>query len=256
MTRRLLLIGVSLLGSACGGAMDESMEESSTLGTVKQRLALFDYIASNTNYAQNVTNSAHSAITLAAGETVMIGTCGVTESAHTRDTFLRLLNPASTEVATADDSCDTLGSRIVYTAPSAGDYTLRAGCFSSGSCSGTVAIARRKATFAAPTLSNTNNATINTYNKQYYFTGGDTIRVSTCGSSAFGATASGDTVLRLFQQTSGTYTQVATNDTAADGSCDTAAEIVYAIPTSGYYQIRVGCTANTACSATVAIYTE
>lgn len=253
--RRLLFMGVFVLSAACGGAMDATVEGDLSLETLKQRLSLFDYSASNTNYAQDTSTSAQSGISLAAGETVMIGTCGITDSAYTGDTYLRLYSPSSTQVAVSDDACG-LGSKIAYTAPSAGTYTLRAGCFSTGNCTGTVALSRRKAAYAIPNLSNTNNATINTFNKQYYFNGGEILRVSTCAANASGATASGDTILRLFQQSNGAYTnEVASNDNAG-GSCASASEIIYSVPAAGYYQIRAGCAANTACSATVAVYTE
>ncbi len=240
--------------------MEPTQEEDSALGTVKNRLAFFDYSASNTNSAQDATNSAQSVISLAAGETVMLGTCGLAESAFTGDTYLRLYNPSWAQVASNDDSdsCgpDSLGSKLVYTAPAAGLYTLRAGCFNVGTCSGTVALSRRKATYAVPSLSNTNNATINTFNKQYYFNGGEVLRVSTCGASAHGATASGDTVLRIFQQSNGNYTTLVASNDNPGALCGTAAEVVYSVPSAGYYQVRVGCAANTACSATVAVYTE
>ncbi|OJH37029.1 hypothetical protein BON30_31600 [Cystobacter ferrugineus] len=239
--------------------MAPTQEEDPGLGTVKHRLAFFDYSASNTNSAQDIHESASSEISLAAGETVMLGTCGLTDSAFTGDTYLRLYSPL-TLVAASDDSeiCgpDSMGSRLVYTALAAGIYTLRAGCFDVGACSGTVALSRRKATFAAPNLRNTHNATVNTFNKQYHFNGGEVIRVSTCGATALGANASGDTLLRIFQQSSGGYTTEVANNDNAGAACASAAEIVYSVPSAGYYQIRVGCAANTACSATVAVYSE
>ena len=259
MMRRLLLIEVFLLTAGCGGAMAPTQEEDPELGTVKIRLAFFDYSASDTHSAQDIHNSASGEISLAAGETIMLGTCGLTDSAFTGDTYLRLYGP-STQVAANDDSeaCgqDSKGSRLTYTAPIAGVYTLRAGCFDVGACSGTVALSRRKATFAAPTLRNTHDATVNTFNKQYYFNGGEVLRVSTCGANALGASASGDTFLRLFQQSNGGYTTEVANNDNAGALCASAAELVYSVPSSGYYQIRVGCTANTACGATVAVYTE
>jgi hypothetical protein len=259
MMRRLLIFEVFLLAAGCGGAMAPTQEEDPGHGTVKNRLAFFDYSASNTNSAQDTRNSASSEISLDAGETVMLGTCGLTHSAFTGDTYLRLYGP-SVQVAASDDSeacgLDSMGSRLVYTALVAGVYTLRAGCFDVGACSGTVAISRRKATFAAANLRNTNNATVNTLNKQYAFNGGEVIRVSTCGVTAPGASASGDTLLRIFQQSNGGYTTEVANNDNAGGACASAAEIVYSVPSAGYYQIRVGCAANTACSATVAVYTE
>ncbi len=185
----------------------------------------------------------------------MIGTCVLNEATYTGDTYLRLYNGTGVEVSSNDDWCNGLGSKISYTPTVTGMYTIRAGCFSSGVCSGTVSIARRKA-LVSFSVSNTNNASINTFNKQYYFNGGEVVRVSTCAYNSYGATASGDTYLRLFKQNAGVYSEVAANDTELGSSCGTAAEIVYSIPSPGYYQFRAGCATNTACSGTVAVYVE
>lgn len=254
--RRAILCSFLSLAVACGG-MEDSTEETSSLNTVKQRLALFDYQASSsTNNATNPDTSADYWISLTSGEAVMIGTCVLNESVYTGDTYLRLFDPGAIEVASNDDYCLGLGSKISYTPSVTGIYMIRAGCWSTNTCSGTVSIARRKAAPVAFSVSNTNNASINTFNKQYSFNGGDVVRVSTCAYNSTGASATGDTYLRLYQNNAGVYTQVATNDTAVTGSCGTAAEIVYTIPTAGYYQFRVGCAANTTCSGNVAVYVE
>jgi hypothetical protein len=78
-------------------------------------------------------------IALTAGQTLTIGTCGVTGASFTGDTYLRLRNGSGTQVATNDDACSGLGSRIVHTAATSGNYEIRAGCYSSTSCGGTVA---------------------------------------------------------------------------------------------------------------------
>ena len=57
----------------------------------------------------------------------------------TGDTFLRLRNPSATQVATNDDACGGVGSQIVYRATVSGNFELRAGCYSTTSCNGTVA---------------------------------------------------------------------------------------------------------------------
>jgi hypothetical protein len=251
-----MLCSILSLAVACGG-MEESTEETLSLNTVRQRLALFDYQASSsTNNATDPNTSADYWISLNAGEAVMIGTCVLNESLYSGDTYLRLFNPSAVEVASNDDYCLGLGSKISYTPSVTGTFMIRAGCWSSTTCSGTVSIARRKGTPVAFNVSNTNNAGVNTYNKQYSFNGGDVVRVSTCSYNSTGASATGDTYLRLYQNNAGVYTQVAANDTAATGSCGTAAEIVYTIPTAGYYQFRVGCAANTACNGNVAVYVE
>lgn len=54
------------------------------------------------------------------------------------DTYLRLYGPGGTQVAASDDSCG-LRSSLSFTASQSGLYQIRAGCYSSGSCGGTVA---------------------------------------------------------------------------------------------------------------------
>ncbi|WPB78812.1 serine protease [Archangium violaceum] len=98
----------------------------------------FTYTASNTNSAQQ--NTTNHSVTLTAGQIIRLGTCTVATATGTGDTYLRLYNPSGTQVAVNDDSCGTL-SYLTYTVPSGagGTYQIRAGCYSSGSCSGTVA---------------------------------------------------------------------------------------------------------------------
>lgn len=257
MNRRVSMIVVlASLMVACGG---EVPEDKLSPVNLKQNLALFDYSASNTSTATN-SNSATFPIDLALNETVMIGTCGLNEAVPDPlgKNVIRLKNPAGVEVTSwgvysPGSGCTSL-SRVSYTATTAGSYTLWAGCASSESCRGTVSISRRKGqvTYSA---SNTNNAAQNTYNKQYYFNGGEVIRVSTCSNSSAGASvSSGDTFLRLFKQSAGVYSEVASNN---DGTgCGTASELVYTIPLAGYYQIRAGCLSNSSCSATFTVYSE
>jgi hypothetical protein len=256
MQRRALLFLVPVI-AACGGGMeDASGDEPSQLETITQKLALFDYSASVTNYASDPNNSADYLLSLSASETVMIGTCGINESTFSGDTYLRLYNPSSVNVAANDNTAHSgcgLGSKFGYTAPSAGTYMIRAGCYANTSCIGTVAIARRLAANSF-SVTNTNNATVNTFNKQVSLNAGDVVRVSTCANNAYGATASGDTYLRLFRNNAGLYTEVANNNTAS--GCGAAAEIVYTVPSSGYYQLRAGCATNTTCSGTVVVYRE
>lgn len=257
MVRRSLLVGLVISSIACGE--DSAQEETvPSFATREQHLELSPYQAANTSNATNPDTSADMPIYLMAGSTVMIATCVVTGSSYVDDTYLRLFSPTAVEVASNDDYCSGLGSKIHYTAATTGNYMIRAGCFSTGSCQGTVAYSTRKGLYTVPTLSNTNNANVNTYNKQYYFNGGDTVRVSTCTYNAYGASATGDTYLRLFQQINGQFTtQVAeNNNTTSTATCANAAEIVYNIPSSGYYQIRAGCSTNTSCSGNVAVYVE
>jgi V8-like Glu-specific endopeptidase len=96
----------------------------------------FTFNASNTNSAQQ--NTVNRSVTLAAGQKLSFGTCTVPGSAGTGDTYLRLYNAAGQQVTSNDDACGVL-SYAQYTAPTAGTYQIRAGCYSSNTCSGTVA---------------------------------------------------------------------------------------------------------------------
>ena len=97
----------------------------------------FTFNATNTNSAQQ--NTTNVSVTLAAGQTLSFGTCTLPQATGTGDTYLRLYNTATnTQVAANDDSCSLL-SYVSFTAPAAGTYQMRVGCYSSGSCSGTVA---------------------------------------------------------------------------------------------------------------------
>jgi hypothetical protein len=256
MVRHILLLSLCALAVACGGPED-SMEDSPDLKTTRQRLALFDYVvSSSTSSAMNPFTSGNSQLAINGGETVMIGTCGINESAYSGDTYLRLFDPEEFEKASNDDYCGGLGSKVSYTATDPILLTIRAGCYGAELCSGTVAISRRRGEPLYFEAANTNNATVNTYNKQYHFNGGDVVRLSTCGSSATGANAIGDTFLRLYQNSAGLFYEVAANDTADAGGCGVAAEIVYTVPFSGYYQVRMGCAANTPCAGNLAVYVE
>ncbi|RKH89847.1 hypothetical protein D7Y21_09040 [Corallococcus sp. AB045] len=97
------------------------------------------YSTTNTNSAQM--NTVNQSIALTAGQTLTLGTCGVTGASFYGDTYLRLFGPTGLQVTYSDDACGGGGSNFTYTVPSggAGVYQLRAGCYSSNSCSGTVA---------------------------------------------------------------------------------------------------------------------
>jgi hypothetical protein len=96
----------------------------------------FFYSATNTNSATQ--NTVNVDIPMVAGQTLSIGTCGVPGASGSGDTLLRLFDAFNTQVAANDDSCGLL-SFFAFTATTTGVYQVRAGCFSSNSCSGTVA---------------------------------------------------------------------------------------------------------------------
>ncbi|WP_147469441.1 hypothetical protein [Corallococcus sp. AB045] len=229
------------------------------MATTEKALELSNYSAEFTASATNG-NTAQFPVYLAANETVMIGTCGINGASPDPwgANLVRLRNPQGGEVTSwgvfsPGSGCPVV-SRLSYTAPAAGTYTVWAGCTSNDACEGTLGISRRKAVVPY-SASNTNAARQNTFNKQYYFNGGEVIRVSTCASNAYGSSvSSGNTVLRLFQQVAGIYSEVASNDDAP--GCGSASELLYEVPSAGYYQIRAGCAGNTSCSASFTVYGE
>lgn len=97
----------------------------------------FSYGAANTNSATQ--NTSNFDISIVAGQILTIGTCGVPGSSGTGDTYLRLFDASSTEVAFNDDACGGLLTNFTFTATTTGTFQVRAGCFLTQSCSGTVA---------------------------------------------------------------------------------------------------------------------
>jgi V8-like Glu-specific endopeptidase len=211
----------------------------------------FTYTATNTNSAQQ--NTVNKGVALTAGQILTVGTCGLAGAAAEGDTFLRLSAPDGTEVAANDDSCGGSSSSITYTAPTSGTYEIRAGCFSSGTCSGTVVWALAVAPPPPPTggsgtfgysAGNTNDARRSTVNRSIPVAAGQVLTLGTCGLA--GSNASGDTYVRLHGTTG---TEVAANDDACGGQ---GSSLRYTSPTAGTLQIRAGCYKNTSCGGTVA----
>jgi hypothetical protein len=96
----------------------------------------FSYSATDTNSATQ--NTVNFDIVIVAGQTLAIGTCGLPGASGSGDTFLRLFDASNTEVAANDDACGVL-TFFTFVATTTGTFQVRAGCFASGSCSGTVA---------------------------------------------------------------------------------------------------------------------
>lgn len=98
----------------------------------------YSYTASNTNSAQQ--NTVNARIYLQPGQTLTAGTCGLAGASASGDTYLRLYNSSGVQVASNDDACSSLSSSLTYTSTeSSGNiFELRAGCWSSASCGGTV----------------------------------------------------------------------------------------------------------------------
>ncbi|MBZ4419347.1 serine protease [Myxococcus sp. RHSTA-1-4] len=212
----------------------------------------FTYTASSTNNA--TTNTTNKVVALTAGQKITVATCGLTGSTFTGDTWLRLNGPAGSEVASNDDACSGRGSSLSFTATTAGNYEIRAGCYSSGSCGGTVVWTIETGTppptgggSFAYSGSNTNSAQQNTTNRDITLSAGQVITYGTCNVT--GASGTGDTYLRLYNASG---TQVSFND---DGSgCGTLSYATYTVPAGagGTYQLRAGCYSSNSCSGTVA----
>ena len=97
----------------------------------------FSYSASNTN--SDTVNTVNHNVYLRPAQNITLGTCNAPGASGTGDTFLRLFDPANTNVSSNDDSCGLL-SNVSYNVPAgvAGTHQIHAGCFSTASCSGTV----------------------------------------------------------------------------------------------------------------------
>jgi len=73
-----------------------------------------------------------------AGDVLTVGTCGMDGARADGDTTLAVRSPGGVVVASNDDACGGLGSRIVYAVQEAGPHTIVLGCYSGDSCGGRV----------------------------------------------------------------------------------------------------------------------
>jgi len=96
----------------------------------------FFYSAGNTSSATQ--NTVNVNISMVAGQTITAGTCSLPGSSGSGDTYLRLFDAFNSQVAFNDDACGGLLTLFTFTVATTGTFQLRAGCFSGGSCSGTV----------------------------------------------------------------------------------------------------------------------
>jgi hypothetical protein len=99
----------------------------------------YSYSASNTS--SGTVGTFNHSVFLQAGQLFTVATCGVPGASGAGDTYLRVNNPSGQEIAANDDAGGACGllSNISFVVATSGSYTIRAGCYSSGSCSGTVA---------------------------------------------------------------------------------------------------------------------
>ncbi|WP_164015867.1 trypsin-like serine peptidase [Pyxidicoccus trucidator] len=209
----------------------------------------FTYTASNTSNA--TTNTTNKVVALTAGQKITLGTCGLAGAVVTGDTYLRLFGPAGTLVGSNDDACGGRGSNLSFTATTAGNYEIRAGCYGSGSCGGTVVWTLEAGPPPATSgsfsysASNTNSAQQNTTPHDLSLTAGQTLSFGTC--TVAGASGTGDTYLRLYNAAG---QQVGGND----DSCGQLSHATYVVPAGagGTYQVRAGCYGSGSCGGTVA----
>lgn len=121
-------------GTTCNGI---GVCTAGTCSVTQPTSGSFTYSAFNTNSAtQNTTNFD---VFLVSGQTISVGTCGVAGASGSGDTFLRLFDANNFNVAASDDACVGNLSFFQFTAFTTGAFQIRAGCFSSNSCNGTVA---------------------------------------------------------------------------------------------------------------------
>lgn len=197
----------------------------------------YSYSASNTNNAQQ--NTVNHPIVLNAGWEVTLDMCG----SFMGDTYVRLFGPDGTEVASNDNACGALGSRVVYRVTTSGSYQIRGGCAGSTSCSGTVTwnivTVDGSFTFSA---SNTSSAQQNTIDRYIWVQTGRKLIVGTCGLP--GSSAVGDTYLRIHDNNGA---QVAAND---DACSSLASHVIYTSTAYVSYRVRAGCYSSTSCSGT------
>jgi len=142
------------------------------------------------------------------------------------------------DVCTAD-ACDAEAG-IVHTPLPDGTTCNGTGTCSAGTCVGGAGPSSGTFPFSA---TGTNSATQNTTNFDLQIVAGQQLTVGTCGLT--GGSSIGDTFLRLFDP--------ANNPVAADddGCGNLLSLIVFTAPTSGTYEIRVGCFDFESCSGTV-----
>gem|GEM_PF-1691990 len=124
----------------CGDRLDNDCDGQTDEGCSTGGTFFYSYSASNTSSATQ--NTVNRTVTLTAGQTIRVTTCAsrIPGASASGDTYLRLYAPSNAEVASNDDECGSLASYLMYTVPpgGGGSYTIRAGCYSGGSCSGTV----------------------------------------------------------------------------------------------------------------------
>lgn len=112
--------------------------ERDALPTTSNGSFSFKITSSTSNATVNTSN--HS-VYVPAGRILTVGTCGLSGASAVGDTYLRLNNPSGQEIASNDDAGGSCGggSNLSIVTSVSGSYVIRAGCFMSKTCEGTVA---------------------------------------------------------------------------------------------------------------------
>lgn len=203
----------------------------------------FTFSKTDTNSAQQ--NTVNRTVTLAVGQQLTAGTCDIAGASVVDDSYLRIYGPNGLEVASNDDACGGRGSKIVYTATTAGVYTMRIGCYAATACSGTVAWNNNGGSPGpgpggsySYSANNTNSAQQNTDNRVISANLGQRVTVSIC-------VYSGDPYLRITGP--GGYL-IGSND---DGCGVNGSKYSFVTTSSGSYTIHAGCYASGSCTGQV-----
>lgn len=205
----------------------------------------FTFNKTDTNSAQQ--NTVNRTVTLSVGQQLTAGTCDIAGASFVEDTYLRVYGPNGLEVASNDDACGGRGSKIVYTATTAGVYTMRIGCYAATACSGTVAWNNNGGSPGpgpgggsySYSANNTNSAQQNTDDRVISANVGQRVTVSIC------SIYTGDPYLRIYGP--GNYL-IGSND---DGCATKGATYSFVTTSSGSYTIRAGCYSSGSCTGQV-----
>eukprot|EP00597_Dinobryon_sp_UTEXLB2267_P015099 CAMPEP_0170119432 /NCGR_PEP_ID=MMETSP0020_2-20130122/14390_1 /TAXON_ID=98059 /ORGANISM="Dinobryon sp., Strain UTEXLB2267" /LENGTH=871 /DNA_ID=CAMNT_0010348797 /DNA_START=71 /DNA_END=2686 /DNA_ORIENTATION=- len=207
------------------------------------------YTATATSSAQ--VNYVDCTFSVVGGIVIQISDCDANRcGVSTNDQYIRLLNSAGTLVAYNDDYCQRCSS-LTYSVPSGASqtFTLRQGCFSVSTCSGTfkvISLSPLPMVISCPayTATNTYSATANYVPCSFTACAGVNLVISDCDPSRCSSGVSNDQYIRL--------ANAAGYDVAlSDDSCSRCSKISYT--TTGAcqtYTLKQGCYSSASCYGT------
>jgi hypothetical protein len=236
------LLAVLVVAPSCGDDRADGDGATDAVGEASDQIVAGSYSASST--ASATTNYTSFSIFAYEGSEIVVGTCGVAGSSVVGNSYLRLRSPAGVEVASNDDACGGQGSLLTYPVRATGTYTLRAGCFLAGACSGTVAyVTGRHASMVLGGYSASGSGFVDLSIPQS-LPQGTVLQVGT--TNLDGTSFSGDTHLEL--RTSANAVIASNDNFGGPGSY-----IQATIPSSGSYKIRASCSGGSSCRGLVRI---